>query len=115
LECILHGRNEYSTGKYQLLDTDSGRQDQNERKILQTAIPGSWTIKVLYRKSQLLYKFKYENVTKMKNKFGPVLSNEIKKDTKISWDYTFKIISITFFFIWNFLLKMLIILEVMLH
>jgi hypothetical protein len=45
--------------------------------------------------SQLLIKSKQENVFKMKNKPDPVLlwasnlSNKIKKDTKISWDYPF--------------------------
>jgi hypothetical protein len=41
-------------------------------------------------------KFKYENIIKKKNKPDPALVggsylfNEIKKDTKISWDYPFK-------------------------
>jgi hypothetical protein len=67
------------------------------RKILRMVTStGFLTRKDLYRISIIFFKFKHENVIKMKNKLDPAilqpsnLSNEIKKDTKISRDYPFK-------------------------
>jgi hypothetical protein len=61
--------NGYSAGNYQLMDADSGRQDQHARKILRTVtIPGSLTPKALYREYQLFSKFQCEKFIKNKNK-----------------------------------------------
>jgi hypothetical protein len=50
------------------MDADSGRQDQNARKILWlVTISGSLPQKDLYRDQQLFLKFTNENVIKMKN------------------------------------------------
>jgi hypothetical protein len=51
------------------MEADSDRQDQNVRKILKAVtIAGSSSTNPIYCKGQLFYKFKYENVIKMKNK-----------------------------------------------
>jgi hypothetical protein len=78
------------------MDADSDRQDQNALQIFRTVtIPGSVTQNDLHRKCELFTKLKYENVIKLKNNPDPALrtsylSNEIKKDTKISRDYPSK-------------------------
>jgi hypothetical protein len=68
------------------MEADSDRQDQNVWKILKAVtIPGSASLNPIYCEGQLLKKFKYENVIKMKNKpypallGGSYLFNEIKK------------------------------------
>jgi hypothetical protein len=64
-----------STGNNQLIEADSGRQDQNVQKILKKlTISGSASSNPIYCKGQLFYKFKYENFIKMKNKPDPDLS-----------------------------------------
>jgi hypothetical protein len=86
-----HGINSDSAGNYQLMEADSGRQDQNVQKILKAVtISGSASSNPIYCGGQLFKKFKYQNIIKMKNKpdlalvGGSYLFNEIKKDTKIS-------------------------------
>jgi hypothetical protein len=68
------------------MEADSDRQDQNVRKILKAVtISGSASSNPIYCEGQLLKKFKYENVIKMKNKPDPALLggsylfNKIKK------------------------------------
>jgi hypothetical protein len=68
------------------MKADSDRQNQNVRKILKAVtISGSASKNPTYCEGQLFYKFKYENVSKMKNKHDPDLSggsylfNEIQK------------------------------------
>jgi hypothetical protein len=97
LTLAFHGINSDSAGNYQLMEADSDRQDQNVRKILKAVtISGSASSNPIYCEGQLFKKFKYENVIKIKNKPDPALVggsylfNEIKKDTKISWNYPFK-------------------------
>jgi hypothetical protein len=81
-----HGINSDSAGNYQIMEAYSDRQDQNGRKILKAVtISGSASSNLIYCKGQLFKKFKYENVTKMKNQpdtalvGGSYLFNEIKK------------------------------------
>jgi hypothetical protein len=77
----------------QLIEAYSDRQDQIVRKILkEVTISGSASTNPLYCEGQLFLKFKYENVTNMKNKFDPALSggsyifNAIKKKAPKSCD-----------------------------
>jgi hypothetical protein len=54
------------------MEADSGRQDQNVRKILKAVtISGSASSNPIYCEGKLFKKFKYENVIKMKNKPDP--------------------------------------------
>jgi predicted RNA-binding protein with PUA domain len=71
------------------MEADSDWQDQHVRKILKAVIiSGSASTNPIYCEGKLFYKFKYENVMKMKNKPDPELSgasylfNEIKKGHK---------------------------------
>jgi hypothetical protein len=77
-----------SAGNNQLIEADSKRQDQNVRKTLKAVtISGAASTNPIYCKGQLLKKFKYENLIKMKNKpdqalsGGSYLFNEIKNST----------------------------------
>jgi hypothetical protein len=65
------------------MEADSGQQNQKVQKILKAiTISGSASTNPIYCEGQLYYKFKYENVIKMKNKPDPDLSiQEIKKRT----------------------------------
>jgi hypothetical protein len=63
-----------SAGNNQLMEGDSDRQDHNVRKILNAVtISRSASTNPIYCEGQLFYKFKYENVIKMKNKPDPAL------------------------------------------
>jgi hypothetical protein len=63
-----HRINRDSAGNFQLIKADSDRQDQNGRKILKAVtILGSASSNPIYCVGQLLKKFKYKNVIKMKN------------------------------------------------
>jgi hypothetical protein len=64
-----------SIGNYQLIDSDSGRQDQNSPKILRTVtIPGSADSNLIYTDNTNFFKnFNYEDFFKMKNKPDPAL------------------------------------------
>jgi hypothetical protein len=79
------------------MEADSDWQDQNVQKILKTVtILGSAITTPVYYNGQLFSKFKYENVSKIKNKPDlayhqlHIYSMKSKKHTKISWDYPFK-------------------------
>jgi hypothetical protein len=70
------------------MEADSDWQNQKMRKILKAVtISGSASTNPMYCEGQIFYKFKYENIIKMKNKPDPDLSggsylfNEIKKRT----------------------------------
>jgi hypothetical protein len=64
-----------SAGNNQLMEADSHQQDQNVQKILKAVtISGSASTNPIYCEGQLFFKFKYENVIKMKNKPDPDLS-----------------------------------------
>jgi hypothetical protein len=63
-----------STRNHLLIDADSGQEDQNARKILQTVtIPGSVVPKCSLQRMSAFLKFKYENDNKIKNKLYPAL------------------------------------------
>jgi hypothetical protein len=83
-----HGINSDSAVNYQVMESDSDRQDQIGRKILKAVtISGSASSNPIYCKGQLFKKFKYENLSKMEYKSDPALVggsylfNEIKKRT----------------------------------
>jgi hypothetical protein len=62
-----------SAGNNQHMEADSDRQDQNVRKILKQF--QDQQVQILFTaKVNFFYKFKYENVIKMKNKSDPDLS-----------------------------------------
>jgi hypothetical protein len=55
-----------SAGNHQLMDADSGWQDQNARKILRkVTIPGSSVLNFFLPRMSTSFQFKYENAIKL--------------------------------------------------
>jgi hypothetical protein len=64
---------EIPPGGHQLLDADSGRQDQNQQKFLRTVTIRKVDHERQRNECQLLKKCKYDNNHKMKNKPDPAI------------------------------------------